>query len=203
MLKPLQYIFLVFLLFGCHEHLLSQNFYFNHPEDKNLFLRGTILDIIQDRQGFLWIATTDGLGRYDGNAVVEYRNDRFDTTSLSNNYTSNLIEDKKGRIWISTKNGLNCYLPDVDRFIRYFYKGEENSKERNYVLNVMEDRFGFIWRTTYDGVFRLDPKTGEQFHFKADTGNAQSIVNDIVWDIMEDNKGRLWFAANNGISVLS
>ena len=179
----------------------SQRIYFEHPKDAGQFLRGTILDVIQDQQGFLWIATTDGLGRYDGRSVVEYRNVRNDTGSLSNNFTSDLFEDTKGRIWIATKYGLNCYIPEFDQFIRYYYEGSSDRDERNYILSVTQDKFGIIWYSTYGGVFSLDPETGSKRLFVSDSGNPKSLIHNVIWDIFEDSKGALWFGANNGIST--
>jgi len=196
-------IVFVFLSFFYGSILSSQTLRFEHPTNKTKFLRGTILDLIQDKQGLIWVATTDGLGKYDGKKVVEYRNTRGDSTSLSNNYIADIYEDSKSRIWVATINGLNCYLPESDSFVQYFNYGGDDFEAENYGTSVIEDQKGFIWWGTYGGVFRLDPKSGNSIFLNKEIDNTNAFSNKIVWNIFEDSKGRLWFATRYGITYYS
>jgi ligand-binding sensor domain-containing protein len=67
--------------------------------------QGLVNDMLQDREGFIWIATKGGLNRYDGYTFKIFTTDPQDTSSISSNTVSNLLEDKKGRIWIGTNDG--------------------------------------------------------------------------------------------------
>lgn len=65
--------------------------------------------ILQDSEGYYWIATDDGLSRFDGTHCKNYRKNANDSLSLSNNLSYNLLEDKQGNIWIGTYQGINRY----------------------------------------------------------------------------------------------
>lgn len=81
--------------------------------------QGLINDMIQDKEGFIWIATKGGLNRYDGYNFKIFTNDPQDTSSISSNAVSNLLEDSKGRIWIGTfDGGVNVYDKNTGRFLR-------------------------------------------------------------------------------------
>src|ERR1700751_4217673 len=72
--------------------------------------QGMVFDILQDKEGFIWIATKNGLNRYDGYSFTVFTNDPYNQHSLSSNTVLALFEDSKGRIWAGTENaGLNVY----------------------------------------------------------------------------------------------
>ena len=80
--------------------------------------------VIEDQYGFLWIGTDDGLNRYDGYEFIVYKNNIWDTTSLSSPVISLLTEDKDGNIWVGTPNGLNLYQRHSDSFVRFTHDPE-------------------------------------------------------------------------------
>ena len=74
--------------------------------------QGNVRCILQDKQGFLWLGTQDGLNRFDGNNFVVFKNIIDDSNSLSHNYIYALAEDKDGNIWIATGGGgISRYNP--------------------------------------------------------------------------------------------
>ena len=76
--------------------------------------------VLQDRDGFLWFATDDGLNRFDGYDFVVYKNDPEDPGSLSHSQISRLLEDRQGRLWVGTFSaGLNRFDRETGRFTRY------------------------------------------------------------------------------------
>jgi len=72
--------------------------------------------ILEDRYGQIWIATEDGLNRYDGVKITSYKHREDDAASLASNYVSTLIEDVHGNLIVSTYNGLQIYRHDTDDF---------------------------------------------------------------------------------------
>ncbi|MBX2923968.1 MAG: helix-turn-helix domain-containing protein [Chitinophagaceae bacterium] len=81
--------------------------------------QGLINDMLQDKEGFIWIATKGGLNRYDGYSFKIFTTDPQDSSSISSNSLSNLLEDSKGRLWISTYDGgVNVYNKKNGRFLR-------------------------------------------------------------------------------------
>ncbi|MCZ6701659.1 MAG: hypothetical protein O6940_01320 [Ignavibacteria bacterium] len=97
------------------EHGLSQN---------------SILRILQDSRGFLWICTFDGLNRYDGYQFKIFRNIPGDTTSLSNNKILSICEDKSDNIWIGTYGGGLNKLPMQNNFVKQILLSSEYNNIR-------------------------------------------------------------------------
>ncbi|QNA44522.1 hybrid sensor histidine kinase/response regulator transcription factor [Lacibacter sediminis] len=83
--------------------------------------QGYIYDILQDKDGFLWFGTKDGLNRYDGYSFKVYTYDSYNPNSISNNNINRLFEDSKGRLWVSTDDGLNIYDKRRDHFRRILH----------------------------------------------------------------------------------
>ncbi len=171
------------------------------PFSQNDFPHGALTTLLQDQHGFLWIGSSDGLGRYDGTALMEYRHLPRDTNSLSNNYIYSLFEAQDGSIWVGTRQGISVYHPSYKHFYRIRANTSANEKEADIVINITQDRHGFIWYGTYYGLFRLDPKTNnKQRILPYDQHNDQS-VSTVVWMIHEDQQGRLLVGSGSGLYV--
>ena len=79
--------------------------------------QGYVNDIFQDKDGFIWFATKDGLNRYDGYNFKVYMHDNYDPRSISGNAINHITEDSKGRLWICTdNNGISIYDKTKDAF---------------------------------------------------------------------------------------
>ncbi len=109
--------------------------------------QGMIYAIMQDKQGFLWIGTKDGLNRYDGYNFKIFTKDLYNEKSISGNTCTALLEDSKGRIWVGTEtDGLNLYDPKTQQFFHAKIEDKDVSKAGNYsVRNLIEDKTGNIW----------------------------------------------------------
>ena len=101
-------------------HAPGSDLKFTHLTTNDGLSQSAVTAILQDRQGFMWFATRDGLNRYDGNAFVVYKNKADDPDSLSANRIEDLIEDDQGYLWIATyTGGVNKFDPATERFTRY------------------------------------------------------------------------------------
>ena len=78
--------------------------------------QGMVFDILQSRDGFLWIATKDGLNRYDGYRFKTYSPNAFDPFSIAASEIRSIWEDKRGWLWIGYENGLDIFIPETGRF---------------------------------------------------------------------------------------
>ncbi len=85
----------------------SSQYRFNHLDVTSGLSQNTINDIFQDSEGYLWVATQDGLNRYDGYEIRQYVPDRSDSSSISDNFLWNITEDKFGGIWVCSRNAVN------------------------------------------------------------------------------------------------
>lgn len=111
--------------------------------------QGMIYDFLQDRMGFMWIATKDGLNRYDGYNFKIFTNDPYDPYSISGNTCTVLLEDTQGRLWIGTeKDGLNLYDPLSQRFYRAEVSDQQNNTGNYSIIDLKEDQQGNIWVIT-------------------------------------------------------
>ncbi|MBO0593205.1 response regulator [Cellulophaga sp. E16_2] len=129
---------------------------------KNLSLKeglsqSTVLSILQDKKGFLWFGTRDGLNKYDGNEFTIFRHKSQDTTSLNDNYIKTLFEDTKGNLWVGTLKGLNKFIPETNSFQRSsLVKTEDQDIE---IWSIVEDSEGFLWLGTNLGLQKYDADT--------------------------------------------
>ena len=120
-----------------------------------------VKSVIQDREGFYWIATSDGLNRFDGTSFRVFRYDKNDTASLSHNLCMIVMEGKDGDIWVGTQKGLSRYQKKTGRFRRYyFHHPKYNDDIINPVYTLMEDKDGNIWVSNY-GLWKINPQTNE------------------------------------------
>ena len=113
-------VILIFLFFNASCY--SQDIFFNKiaaPPGKP-FLH--ITGIVQDNQGYMWFASKNGLFRYDGYRIKQYRNDPLNQNSLSSDALESICIDKDGIIWIGTFNaGLVRFDPVAENFTHFLY----------------------------------------------------------------------------------
>lgn len=109
--------------------------------------QGMIFDILQTQDGFLWVATKDGLNRYDGYNFKVFLNDPFDPFSIAENAVYSLFEDTKGRLWVGLQNkGVDVYDPKTGRFyhLALDFMGPANQLG-NPVEEIVETSDGAVW----------------------------------------------------------
>jgi PAS domain S-box-containing protein len=176
---------------------------FDHLTIANGLSQGSALTILQDRQGFIWVGTEDGLNRYDGFSFKIYRPTES-PNSLSDRWVRALYEDSQGVLWVGTLNGLNRYDRKRDNFLRFLNKPiEPQSLSHNSILAIREDRRGTLWvGTEGGGLNALDPQTGRFRVFLNDPGNPAGLSHNSVFDIREDSDGLLWLATDGGLNRL-
>lgn len=100
---------------------------------------------MQDRQGFMWFGTKDGLNRYDGLSFRKFKHDDRTRRSIGNNFITALYEDTKGDIWVGTDVGLYIYDPEKDSFRHFTELSEENTKIEHTVTAISGDNEGCVW----------------------------------------------------------
>lgn len=182
---------------------IRSNLRFTHLTTSDGLSQGTVFEIIQDRTGFIWVATRDGLNRFDGHSFTVYKHDPSEPDSISANYIHDMLEDEKGHLWIATQDGgVNKYDPETERFTRYQHLPDDaNSISGNTVLTLFQDSRGVLWfGTEFSGLNRFDPVTETFSHFST---NDRGNFVDRITSITEDDQGNLWFAGNGGLHHLS
>ena len=164
------------------------------------FRKTGLESIIQDRRGFIWLATRDGLNRFDGYEFITYNHEPHDRASLSNNSITALLEDQRGGLWIGTRSGLNRFDPTTERFKRYLHDPENpGSLSNNLVNHIHEDREGILWIATRGGLDRLDPATEVFRPFRTNPENPNSLADDHVSAVYGDRSGYIWIGTAQGL----
>lgn len=197
MAQGFKILFFGFLFATC---AFSQSIYFNRLTTENGLSNNNVFDILQDKYGFLWFATDDGLNRFDGYDFKIFRNDPANENSISDNSVWTLTEDKKGNIWLGTKNGcLNRFDPLTEKFTKWKIKTDE--VKENAITCIYEDSKGKIWIGTYrQGLYRLDINSGVLDHWYNKPGDKTSLSNDYISSIKEDSQGNFWISTYFGLN---
>jgi signal transduction histidine kinase/ligand-binding sensor domain-containing protein/DNA-binding response OmpR family regulator len=160
-----------------------------------------VTTILQDRHGFMWFGTPDGLNKYDGYKFTIYRNDPKDTGSLTDNHITCLLEDKQGILWVTTETGgLNRLDPAKGQFTHYRYdKRDPHSLSDNSTTYLYQDTRGYLWvGTRFGGLNRMDTKTGSFTRYSYDPNNSNGLNDRIATVVLEDSRHLLWIGTENG-----
>ena len=122
--------------------------------------QGMVFDILQSHDGFLWVATKDGLNRYDGYHCKVFSPDPFDLFAIGGSEIRKLYEDSRGWIWLNYPQGIDIYLPQSGRFFHLpkpaipIFTGKENASSP---LSFAETPDGTIWITDEERLWRIGP----------------------------------------------
>ncbi len=185
----------------------NENIKFKHLSSDNGLSQNFVSCILQDKKGFMWFGTKDGLNRYDGYSFVVYQNDPFDTTTISDNFITSLLEDSRGYIWVGTLNGgLNLFERETETFYHIRYRSKISKiVNMDEVKSIDEDLQGDIWIATRgEGIFKLSLKTNNSFditykQYISQSDIPGSISNNIVSKLFIDSKNVLWVGTLAGL----
>lgn len=218
-LKKWSHWYLIFIMTTC----FSQEAYKNHREtssvknsfDTYLFQKSTthlknittedglsnntINTILQDQNDFIWIGTKDGLNRYDGYKIKNYRNIIGDSSSLSHNDIWDLAKDNNDNLWIATYGGgINKYNPKSDTFKRYInIKQDSLTIGKNHTMSIFVDSQNRVWAGDWYSLNLYNPSKDK---FETILFNPNQIWEYSTYCIQEDKNNNIWLGTDgNGI----
>jgi signal transduction histidine kinase/DNA-binding response OmpR family regulator/ligand-binding sensor domain-containing protein len=156
--------------------------------------QGLINDMLQDKEGFIWVATKGGLNRYDGYTFKVFTTDPGDSSSISSNAVASLLEDRKGRIWIGTYDGgVNVYNKRTGRFFRI-----------NQAMGLSSNRIESDMSELPDGRILVSPQGGVLKIISLPDGGRPVIASlnlpdgrKAAW-LFKDEKGFNWITCTDG-----
>ena len=191
-----------FLFFFIAIHVSAQQTRFEHFFLEDGLSQSYVSDIKQDKFGYLWVATHDGLNRYDGYNFKIFRHIPEDTNSIKGNWINQIFTDSKGRIWIKLGiGGLDVFLPKTNKFIHLNDDGPQPLAHKliNYIT---EDQYGRIIITTPAGISIISDSDDGSFIIKTIRienyyKNAPAITNNFIRCTV-DGQNSLWALAASG-----
>lgn len=151
--------------------------------------------IYQDKYDYIWIATEDGLNKFDGMKFSVYKNNLNDSTSLKNNYVRCMYEDSEGRFWVGGINGLQLFNRNTNKFSNVHLFSSNNILQP-HVTSVFESKDGTIWiSTSGEGVLKLNPHKNSRFETDARLNSKLPSVH--LTFIHQDSYDQLWIGTEN------
>ena len=203
------YIFCLFPILYCSSMFAGTGmgrYAFRSLDINNGLSQNTVAAIIQDRFGFMWFGTKDGLNRYDG---VSFQTFMKESGTLGNNFITSLYEDCLGQIWIGTDVGVYIYSPSGEKVERFVIQSNLNTTIEQTVHTIKGDRKGRVWIVSErQGIFCYDTNRGTLEHLQTDASgkkrlrNAGQIVfdqDDVCW--LDIHDGNL-YSSRDGLHTL-
>lgn len=193
MLAHMQFVVAVLLALLLTQIGTAQRIRFNTYSLSQGLSQSTVNAIVQDRQGFIWLGTQDGLNRFDGYGFKVYRHNPSSASSLSDNFVQSLLEDNTGRIWVGTYNGgISIYDPVADQFQNVPLR---NGSVKPGVMSMVDDGI-VVWVATTGGLFTIDKKSLQVKLYS--TADASRLPSNQVRHILKLRNGDLWVACAQG-----
>jgi signal transduction histidine kinase/ligand-binding sensor domain-containing protein/ActR/RegA family two-component response regulator len=132
--------------------------------------QGMVSSILQDRAGFMWFATKDGLNRYDGYSFRVFRHDPADSTTVRDNFIKVIYADRAGLLWVGTNSGLDVFDPTTEVFHHFacddgasgYASGKGDPRALSGVTPcaiqaIAEYPAGHLWVASGDRLYRIVP----------------------------------------------
>lgn len=180
---------------------------FQHFSVQNGLSQNTVMAIMQDRKGFMWFGTWDGLNKFDGYEFTIYKSRPGDMSNISTNRIDMIHEDKAGFLWIQTYDGkFHRFNPKTEQFYsfpitsnRYAY-GVERQKR------FFESSTGDIWFATDNlGAIRAitNPENDKVQIVEYSTYSDIKIQSNTVYFILEDSQKNIWLGTQKGLHCIN
>ena len=145
----------------------------------------SIWSIAQDRDGYMWFGTLNGLSRYDGYGFTNFRpNPRQPLTTLRHSIIRGILDDSKGRIWVVTNGGGLNQIDKLTGRVTHYSINPTSTTQWNVLFGITEDTNGNIWVNGMEGLACLDPKK------KTFTLYLTPRTN--IWRVVSGKNGTLW-----------
>lgn len=196
---------MLFLLFGLLLFFASSksfatevinNLNFDFYSQENGLSNNQIHCIHQDKKGWMWFGTSQGVCRFDGYKFTVFKNNPEDSTSVKGNLVRTIFEDRKGQLWIGTENGgLNKFSREKENFQHLFYSGDHPLLKDATVTSINEDSTGNLWVGTSTHLYRIENEIGLS-QIKPSNLNGLSEYFRVI---KSDKSGRIWLGTNNGL----
>jgi ligand-binding sensor domain-containing protein/putative methionine-R-sulfoxide reductase with GAF domain len=179
-----------------------RDFYFKHLKTEQGLSNGRVQHLMKDREGFLWIATYNGLNCFDGSHFKTWKADPSQKDKLQNSQIYSLCEDDLGNIWCAAALCVSRYDKKTNKFENYtLFQTKSGANEYGTLLNIIKCRNGLIVTQSNAGIYIYDSLQNNFIHYDGDTvSGAGSFTNMYMNAFMEDpRKEGIWFGTDKGM----
>src|SRR4051812_45840994 len=168
----------------------AQDIHFNVVARSQDDIGSVIAGMAQDTQGFLWLATQNGLYKYDGYQYTSYHHEPLNSNSLADDNIWSVAADNTGFVWLAPVGaGLDRLDPATGIFTHFRHKNNNsNSLGSDTVLSIIQDHEGILWIGTYNGLDRFDVKSNKFLHYRYNENDESSLSCNVVRAIYEDKR---------------
>ncbi len=198
-------IALPILLWGIGLIAHAQNFQYKYYTEKDGLSSGGVTSLTADKDGFLWVATTAGLNRFDGNTFERFYNNPPDTASIADNNIQKLFIDTRKRLWIGTNAGISLYNERLNNFSNYAPDTSVLPQQGISFGAICDDNENKIWVGTKNELLIFDPET-KQFKSSGWAAYAAKVApananrqRVIVLGLQKKNTDELWVLSTYGL----
>ncbi|MEO1570442.1 MAG: two-component regulator propeller domain-containing protein [Bacteroidota bacterium] len=173
---------------------------FRHLTIDDGLSQNVVAALLQDRHGFVWVGTKDGLNRFDGHALVVHRHDPFDPATLSSSHVTALLEGDDGHLWVGTRDGgLNRLSQITGEMVRYTHS------PAGPIAALVDDGNGRLWGATLGGgLFHLRQEDGHDpdavfERVVNEQAGVDSLRINFVKALLRDDRGTMWAGSSAGL----
>lgn len=194
------------LLFFCTGLFLrsaaqGQDYYFEHITMDDGLSGSTVLSILQDRQGFMWFGTKNGLNRYDGHNFKVFNPETSKKSGLADSFIYGLHEDSNGIIWVGTAHGMYTYNSSTESFTHFDKVSNLGNQIDGSVGEITEDLQGNIYFAVNNrGLFQYQVAEDSLFQYQAISKTNVNLHDNNTTNVLVDEKGELW-VSNSRLGV--
>lgn len=173
-----------------------------HAAATEIFIKETgipnasaITSMIQDKQGFIWMAGFAELQRYDGYDTKQYKKTPNVSGALQFDSITSLFEDRRQRIWIGSRDGLAVFEPETEIFKTVIKaEAEQAHREAGNIRTIISDGADGLWLGTRGGLRHFNPETGQSEIYRHDPRQPDSLSVNNIETLARDPQGGLWIA---------
>ena len=167
---------------------INYEFRFRHLTVENGLSSNGIRAIVQDKHGYIWFGTDEGLNRYDGKNIKSFKIDNLGVNEYI--YTLYATQDL---LWVGTGKGLYTFIYETEEVKPFLIKTANNQHIQSSIQHIVEDKQNNLWFSTFgQGAFKYDPQKQElvQYDF--------TEINGMVASVCIDSDNQIWVTTNWG-----
>ena len=174
------------------EHIIQHQYSFQKKTVDDGLSNNRINAISQDHRGFIWFGTNNGLDRYDGRQIINYKHDPSEQGTISGNTIYSIFADSRGTLWIGHDNGLDSLDLANDRFVSF--QPEAYPQGLGRIDAMVEDASGHLWIAGNTGLYRYDRQAEDIYQLPQSDSQSGMLPEGRISKILIDQKDNLWIA---------